>query len=103
MKRDIYQTIANRIHTARIQKGLTQAEVAEKLQISAVAYGSYERAGRQISIDTLYQLADIFGRKVTWLLGIPDELNTDETDLIKSYREATPERRIMAKFVLTVK
>lgn len=57
------------IKEIRARKGLTQAEVASALGVSSVVYSRYETGSRQPSIDTLIQMADIFGVTVDYLLG----------------------------------
>lgn len=60
------------IKDIRLQKGLTQSEVATALGVSSVVYSRYENGKRQPSIDTLVQMADIFGVTVDYLLGRQD-------------------------------
>ena len=47
------------IKEIRLQKGLTQADVAAALGVSSVVYSRYETGKRQPSIDMLIQMADI--------------------------------------------
>ena len=60
------------IKDIRMRKGLTQSEVASALGVSSVVYSRYENGKRQPSIDTLIQMADIFGVTVDYLLGRQD-------------------------------
>jgi transcriptional regulator with XRE-family HTH domain len=60
------------IKDIRLRKGLTQSEVATALGVSSVVYSRYENGKRQPSIDTLVQMADIFGVTVAYLLGRQD-------------------------------
>lgn len=60
------------IKDIRLRKGLTQSEVAAALGVSSVVYSRYENGKRQPSIDTLVQMADIFGVTVDYLLGRQD-------------------------------
>ena len=60
------------IKNIRVQKGFTQSEVASALGVSSVVYSRYETGKRQPSIDTLIQMADIFGVTVDYLLGRQD-------------------------------
>lgn len=60
------------IKKIRVQKGFTQSEVASALGVSSVVYSRYETGKRQPSIDTLIQMADIFGVTVDYLLGRQD-------------------------------
>ena len=60
------------INDIRIRKGLTQAEVAAAIGVSSVVYSRYETGSRQPSVDTLVQMADLFGVTVDYLLGRQD-------------------------------
>ena len=60
------------IKDIRIRKGLTQAEVAAAIGVSSVVYSRYETGSRQPSVDTLVQMADLFGVTVDYLLGRKD-------------------------------
>lgn len=60
------------IKDIRTRKKLTQADVASALGVSSVVYSRYETGSRQPSIETLVQLADIFGVTVDYLLGRQD-------------------------------
>lgn len=79
---------------------MTQQEADDALHLTAAGYGAFERDINQISIDKVMQLAKLFGCSVPWLLGIPDELTSDERELLKLYREAEPRDRKMARIVL---
>lgn len=57
------------IKEIRVRKNLTQADVAKALGVSSVVYCRYETGARQPSVETLIQLADIFGVTVDYLLG----------------------------------
>ncbi len=66
------------IKDIRLRKGLTQSEVASALGVSSVVYSRYETGTRQPSIDTIIQIADIFGCSVDYLLG---RLSIEESTL----------------------
>ena len=60
------------IKDIRIQKGLSQADVASALGLSSVVYNRYETGSRQLPLDTLIQMADLFGVSTDYLLGRRD-------------------------------
>ena len=80
------------IKDIRTRKGLTQSEVASALGVSSVVYSRYENGKRQPSIDTLVQMADIFGVTVDYLLGRQDiegsTLSEYELNLLIASRNA---------------
>ena len=49
--------------------GITQEEMAKRLNVSRVTYTNYELGNRQPDIDRLGQIADICDRTVDWLIG----------------------------------
>ena len=57
-----------RIAALRRQAGFSQAELAERLRISASAVGMYEQGRREPAVDILVSLAEIFGVSVDYLL-----------------------------------
>ncbi len=57
-----------RIAALRQQAGLSQAQLAQKLQISASAVGMYEQGRRQPSGELLVAMGDLFGVGVDYLL-----------------------------------
>lgn len=57
-----------KIREYRDEKKLTQAEVAEKLDISVTAYSKIERGLTELTLLRLYQLAEIFEVDVTELI-----------------------------------
>jgi transcriptional regulator with XRE-family HTH domain len=58
-----------RLHQLRETAGLTQAQVAEKLGISARAYAFWEREPVALRPDQLQKLADTLGISVEELIG----------------------------------
>ena len=57
-----------RIATLRRAAGMSQGELARKLQVSASAVGMYEQGRREPSAETLVALARLFGVTVDYLL-----------------------------------
>ncbi len=80
-----------RIAALRRQAGFSQAELAQRLRISASAVGMYEQGRREPAADLLVALADVFGVSVDYLLtGSPRtdrELQTADQALLSSMAE----------------
>lgn len=67
--------LGTRIASLRQSRGMSQAELAKKLHISASAVGMYEQGRREPSVDTLIALAKTFGVSLDYLLsGQPDSI-----------------------------
>ena len=64
----------------RRRAGLSQAELAQKLQCSASAVGMYEQGRREPALDTLVRLSEVFSVSTDFLLtgtaGDPREQQT---------------------------
>lgn len=65
--------LGNRLKKLRLQKKLTQEELAEKLGITRGTYAHYEINKRQPDYETLQKLADFFNVSVDYLLGRTDD------------------------------
>lgn len=59
----------NNLKKARENKGLTQAQVADKLGISDGTYKNYEQGKREPNNALLVKIADLYGVSTDYLLG----------------------------------
>ena len=88
----------------RTKRNLTQQQVADHINCSAVVYCRYETGARQPSIETLLRLADLFGVTVDYLLGRQkiegNTLSKYEIDLVTASRNADERAREDALQVL---
>lgn len=67
--------LGTRIAALRKDAGWSQAELGQRLQVSASAIGMYEQGRREPSADTLVALSRVFGVTTDYLLtGRPVEL-----------------------------
>ncbi len=60
---------ANVFKNLRIQAGLTQQEMADRLKISRSSIGMYENGEREPSFELLEAIADFFNVDMNYLLG----------------------------------
>lgn len=60
--------IAHRIIALRRKQGMSQAQLARKLHISASAEGKYEQGRRLPSVETLVLMANIFNVSLDYLI-----------------------------------
>ncbi|MBR4067536.1 MAG: helix-turn-helix transcriptional regulator [Clostridia bacterium] len=63
-----YIDIGRRIRIARSQAGLTQGELAKRMEVSSSFVGHLERGTRQASLETLVNLANELDLSVDYLL-----------------------------------
>ena len=61
-----------RLKSVRLENGMTQKDVYEKLGVSANGYASYEQGRTEPNIDTIIKLCKIFDVSADYLLGIED-------------------------------
>ena len=64
-----------RIKTLRLEKNLTQDELAKATGLSRSAIGMYESGSREPNFETLEVLADFFNVDMNYLLGRSEILN----------------------------
>lgn len=65
--------VGNRIRSARIQKGMTQKELAQKLGISPQGIVQWENGARNPKPETLERIASALGVSYWTLAEVPDE------------------------------
>jgi transcription regulator len=83
--------LKDNIKKARLDAGLTQLEVAEKLGVAQAQYARWENGGRNPKDETIEKLADIFGTSFEILKGRDDGLE-EIVSLLKEY-ELTEEEK----------
>lgn len=64
-----------RIKNMREDHDLTQKQVAEYLNIKQNTYSQYETGSRQIPIEVLVALAELYKTSADYLLGLTDQKN----------------------------
>ena len=77
--------LKDNIKKARLDAGLTQLEVAEKLGVSQAQYARWENGGRNPKDETVEKLAEIFGVATDTLKGRDDGLE-DIVNLLRKYQ-----------------
>ena len=65
--------IDKRLKDLRLEKGLTQKQVAEQLGISSTCYSGYEQGYREPDLKTLIKICKFFEISADYLLGLKDE------------------------------
>ena len=73
--------MGEKLKSLRIEKNLTQKQVADRIGLAISAVSSYESGTRYPSYDVLVKLARIFHVSTDYLLGITDTRNIDVTGL----------------------
>ena len=97
-----YKKLGERIKAERKHLNLTQAQLAEAIDISDTYMGAIERGERGLSLDTLVMLAKRLGVTVDFLLS--DSVSTTDSNIMNQFRQIMDgqplERKKMAINVL---
>lgn len=72
------EEFSKRLIHLREQKGLTQQQLADKLQITRQSLSLYEKAERTINIELLAKIADFFNVSTDYLMGRTDVISMNE-------------------------
>ena len=97
-KRKEFYNVKDNIKKARLDAGLTQIEVAEKLGVAQAQYARWENGGRNPKDETVKKLAEIFGVTFDKLQGRNDGLD-DIVDLLRKV-ELTDEQKLEIYFLI---
>lgn len=73
--------MGDKLKALRIEKKLTQKQVANRIGLAISAVSSYESGSRYPSYDVLVKLARIFHVSTDYLLGISETRNIDVSGL----------------------
>ena len=80
-KKEVVIMLGTRIAALRREAGLSQAELAQRLQVSPSALGMYEQERREPSMQTLVKLSRELGVTTDYLLtGTPAEKEREELE-----------------------
>ena len=97
-----YNKLGERIKAERKHLNLTQAQLAEAIDISDTYMGAIERGERGLSLDTLVMLATRLGVTVDFLLS--DSVSATDSNIMNQFRQIMDgqplERKKMAINVL---
>ena len=94
-----------RLRSLRIESGLSQQDIADKLNISRSAIGKYETGAAYPDVEKLILLAGLYNCSVDYLLGIFDYnpiLTKDELNLIQNYRLLDDRGKTVVKSVINI-
>ena len=64
------KTFGERLKSIRLENGLNQKQVAQKLEISATCYAGYEQDYRQPDLKMLTKICILFDISSDYLLGL---------------------------------
>lgn len=78
--------LPERLKTLRLEKKLTQKQIADKLKISQPSYAQWEKGTKTPNLERLQELSKILNVSTDYLLGKTDQVkkSTFDEDLEKS-------------------
>ena len=80
-----YKRLGERIREERRKLGLTQAQLAEDVDISDTYMGSIERGERSLTLDTLVRLVNRLGVTVDYLLA--DSVANSDANIMEQFKQ----------------
>lgn len=66
--------VYERIKELRVDKDLSQKELADILNVTRSAYSNYENGIRDVPVDVLARLADFYKTSVDYIIGRTDKI-----------------------------
>ena len=101
MKKETLKRVAINLRMLRVNKGMSQIELADKTGVSRSMYAQYEKANRNPDAEFLYDLSKIFGIRMDLFFEIePDKFISEvvyneicdngDRELINIFRRLTP-------------
>ena len=93
---------ARKLKSLRTQRGWSQEELAERLQISRSTIGNYEQGTRNPSYEDLEAIADVFNCTMGYLIE-PGRVGPDDYVVMEALKNETLRDRLLtyAKFLLS--
>lgn len=97
-----YKRLGERIREERLKLNLTQAQLAEDIEISDTYMGAIERGERSLTLDTLVRLTNRLGVSVDYLLS--DSVSNSDSNILEQFKQIidghTTEQKEMAIGIL---
>ncbi len=97
-----YKRLGKRIREERLRLNLTQAQLAEDIDISDTYMGAIERGERSLTLDTLIRLVNRLGVTVDYMLS--DAVSDSDSNIMEQFKQIVDgqplERKQMAIGVL---
>jgi transcriptional regulator with XRE-family HTH domain len=82
-----YKRLGGRIREDRLRLHLTQAELAEEIDISNTYMGAIERGERSLTLDTLVRLVNRLGVTVDYML--TDSVSDNDPNILEQFKQIT--------------
>ena len=90
-----YKRLGNRIREERLRLHLTQAALAEAVEISTTYMGAIERGERSLTLDTLIRLVNRLGVTIDYMLS--DSVSGSDPNILEQFRQITDHQPLKRK------
>ena len=80
-----YKRLGERIREERRKLGLTQAQLAEAVDISDTYMGAIERGERSLTLDTLVRLVNRLGVTVDYMLS--ESVSDNDSNIMEQFKQ----------------
>ncbi len=90
-----YKRLGERIREERLRLHLTQAQLAEDVDISDTYMGAIERGERSLTLDTLVRLVNRLGVSVDYMLA--DSVADSDTNIIDQFKQIIDQQPLERK------
>lgn len=90
-----YKRLGQRIREERKKLNLTQAELAEEIDISDTYMGAIERGERSLTLDTLVRLVNRLGVTVDYML--TDSVSDSDSNILAQFRQIIDQQPLERK------
>lgn len=82
-----YKRLGERIREERLRLNLTQAVLAEAIDISDTYMGAIERGERSLTLDTLVRLVNRLGVTIDYMLA--DSVSDNDSNIMEQFKQIT--------------
>jgi len=90
-----YKRLGERIREERLRLNLTQAQLAEAVDISDTYMGAIERGERSLTLDTLVRLVNRLGVTVDYMLS--DAVSDTDANILNQFKQITDQQPLERK------
>ena len=90
-----YKRLGERIREERLRLNLTQAQLAEAIDISDTYMGAIERGERSLTLDTLVRLVNRLGVTVDYMLS--DSVSDTDANILNLFRQIMDQQPLERK------
>ncbi|MBQ8869564.1 MAG: helix-turn-helix transcriptional regulator [Oscillospiraceae bacterium] len=94
--------IGNKLYKTRKNKGLTQAEVAEKAELSDRTYADIERGSTNMRLETLLKICNALNITPNDILVIDNNIEITEQDIAETIKNCSNNEKETALKLLSV-